>query len=55
MYKRVALGKDNPMDVVAGESSGVSGQLALLYPLLFALQVWEVKDLIWMISSGPGL
>jgi hypothetical protein len=27
------------MDVVGGESSGVSGQLLLLYPLLFSLQV----------------
>lgn len=27
------------MDVVAGESTGTSGQLLLLYPMLFALQV----------------
>jgi hypothetical protein len=35
MYTRIALGKNNAMDVVSGESSGSSGQLLLLYPLLF--------------------
>ena len=34
MYTRIALGKNNAMDVVSGESSGSSGQLLLLYPLL---------------------
>jgi hypothetical protein len=27
------------MDVVAGETAGVEGQLLLLYPVLFVLQV----------------
>jgi hypothetical protein len=31
----VAVGKTRAMDVVTGESSGSSGQLLLLYPLLF--------------------
>ena len=35
MYTRIALGKNSAMDVVSGESSGTSGQLLLLYPLLF--------------------
>jgi hypothetical protein len=36
MYTRIALGKNSAMDVVAGESSGSSGQLLLLYPMLFS-------------------
>lgn len=39
MYTRIALGRNTAMDVVAGESSGSSGQLLLLYPLLFVLQL----------------
>jgi len=42
MYTRIALGKNNAMDVVSGESSGSSGQLLLLYPLLLALQGWQL-------------
>jgi hypothetical protein len=30
------------MDVVAGETAGVEGQLLLLYPVLFILQVYRV-------------
>lgn len=41
MYTRIALGKNSAMDVVSGESSGSSGQLLLLYPLLFFLQLWQ--------------
>lgn len=40
MYVRIALGRNTSMDVVAGETSGGSGQLLLLYPMLFVLQVW---------------
>jgi len=32
------------MDVVAGETAGVEGQLLLLYPVLFILQVWGVNS-----------
>lgn len=39
LYTRIALGKAGRMDVVWGETSGVRGQLRLLYPLLFLLQV----------------
>ncbi len=39
MYTRIAMGKNSPHDVVSGESSGAHGQLLLLYPMLFALQV----------------
>jgi len=35
-YTRIAMGKNTAMDVVTGESSGTSGQLLLLYPLLFS-------------------
>ena len=42
MYTRIALGKNSAMDVVSGESSGGQGQLLILYPLLFALQILEM-------------
>ena len=42
MYTRIALGKNRAMDVVSGESSGGSGQLLLLYPLIFGLQAFQV-------------
>ena len=46
MYTRIALGKNGNMDVVAGESSGSSGQLLLLYPMLFLLQVrWWIHQM----------
>ena len=56
MYTRIALGKNSAMDVVSGESSGGQGQLLILYPLLFALQILE----IWIgmqtaPPSPPGL
>lgn len=41
MYTRIALGKNRAMDVVSGESSGGTGQLVLLYPLLFGLQGFQ--------------
>ena len=41
MYTRIALGKNRAMDVVSGESSGGTGQLLFLYPLLFALQILQ--------------
>ena len=41
MYTRIALGKNRAMDVVSGESSGGSGQLLILYPMLFALQLLQ--------------
>eukprot|EP01026_Neomeris_dumetosa_P021553 TRINITY_DN1881_c0_g1_i1.p1 TRINITY_DN1881_c0_g1~~TRINITY_DN1881_c0_g1_i1.p1 ORF type:complete len:374 (-),score=46.18 TRINITY_DN1881_c0_g1_i1:129-1250(-) len=42
MYTRIALGKNSAMDVVSGESSGGSGQLLILYPMLFTLQFWQL-------------
>lgn len=41
LYTRIALGKARRMDVVWGETAGVKGQLWLLYPILFILQVFE--------------
>jgi hypothetical protein len=41
MYTRIALGKNRAMDVVSGESSGGSGQLLFLYPMLFCLQILQ--------------
>ena len=49
MYTRIALGKNRAMDVVSGETSGGSGQLLILYPLLFALQILQC----WIGASGP--
>ena len=48
MYTRIALGKNRAMDVVSGETSGGSGQLLILYPLLFALQILQC----WIGASG---
>ena len=50
MYTRIALGKNRAMDVVSGETSGGSGQLIILYPLLFGLQLgqcWIGADARW--------
>lgn len=41
LYTRIALGKAGRMDVVWGETSGVKGQLWILYPVLFTLQVFQ--------------
>ena len=38
MYTRIAMGKNRAMDVVSGESSGVAGQVVIIYPMLLALQ-----------------
>ena len=38
MYTRIAMGKNRAMDVVSGESSGVAGQVLIIYPMLLALQ-----------------
>ena len=42
MYTRIALGKNAAMDVVSGESSGGYGQMLILYPMLFALQAFQL-------------
>ncbi|GAV75132.1 LOW QUALITY PROTEIN: TMPIT domain-containing protein, partial [Cephalotus follicularis] len=41
LYTRIALGKAKRMDVVWGETAGVDGQLWLLCPILFVMQVFE--------------
>ncbi|RAL51516.1 hypothetical protein DM860_011018 [Cuscuta australis] len=41
LYTRIALGKARRMDVVWGETAGVDGQLLLLFPILFLMQVFE--------------
>ncbi|XP_024385130.2 uncharacterized protein, partial [Physcomitrium patens] len=41
LYTRIALGKAGRMDVVWGETSGVKGQLWILYPVLFTLQAFQ--------------
>lgn len=51
MYTRIALGKNRAMDVVSGETSGGSGQLLILYPLLFALQILQC----WIGASRTDL
>ena len=57
MYTRIALGKNSAMDVVSGESSGGQGQLLILYPLLFALQILEMyigEIFLWSGFPCPG-
>ena len=54
MYTRIALGKNRAMDVVSGETSGGSGQLIILYPLLFGLQLGQcwIGAHTWAVSSN---
>lgn len=54
MYTRIALGKNSAMDVVSGESSGGQGQLLILYPLLFALQLLEIYIGTHRLISPPA-
>jgi hypothetical protein len=51
MYVRIALGKNSAMDVVSGESSGTSGQLLFLYPMLFGLQLWQLRMGLSMVGE----
>jgi hypothetical protein len=62
MYTRIALGKNRAMDVVSGETSGGSGQLIILYPLLFGLQLGQcwigarpvrVPRPVWLPAAPP--
>ena len=58
MYTRIALGKNRAMDVVSGETSGGSGQLIILYPLLFGLQLgqcWIGAHTGAMFVASPAL
>lgn len=54
LYTRIALGKASVMEVVAGESSGTSGQLNLLYPLLFCMQGYQgyVGSMLMLLHWG---
>ncbi|KAF9673057.1 hypothetical protein SADUNF_Sadunf11G0109300 [Salix dunnii] len=52
LYTRIALGKANRMDVVWGETAGVDGQLWLLYPILFILQVIFCGILLVFMAVG---
>ncbi|RLN07212.1 hypothetical protein C2845_PM11G11920 [Panicum miliaceum] len=49
---RIALGKAKRMDVVAGETASVEGQLLLLYPVLFILQVVVCGILLVVMAVG---
>ncbi len=56
-YTRIAVGKSGAMDVVSGESSGTSGQLLILYPLLFLLQGTQFSlgaALAWKTHPGKA-
>ncbi|KAH8494690.1 hypothetical protein H0E87_021185 [Populus deltoides] len=56
LYTRIALGKAKRMDVVWGETAGVDGQLWLLYPILFILQVFVLPlTCCSSIQMGPAL
>ena len=54
MYTRIALGKSSAMDVVGGETSASTGQLWVLYPMLFALQGLQVRVLEGVRQGGRG-
>ena len=53
LYIRIALGKNKAMDVVSGETSGGAGQLLVLYPVLFALQIFQIVIGMPHPSSSP--
>ncbi|XP_030951651.1 uncharacterized protein LOC126713138 isoform X2 [Quercus robur] len=52
LYTRIALGKAKRMDVVWGETAGVDGQLWLLCPILFILQVFFCGILLVLMAVG---
>ncbi|KAH0914552.1 hypothetical protein HID58_028998 [Brassica napus] len=52
LYTRIALGKAKRMDVVWGETAGVDGQLLLLCPILFTLQVLICGILLVVMAIG---
>ncbi|KAF9592906.1 hypothetical protein IFM89_018622 [Coptis chinensis] len=52
LYTRIALGKANRMDVVWGETAGVEGQLWILCPILFILQVVVCGILLVVMAVG---
>lgn len=54
MYTRIALGKSSAMDVVGGETSASTGQLWVLYPMLFALQGLQVRAPEGVGARGGG-
>ncbi|XP_056173676.1 uncharacterized protein LOC115689984 isoform X3 [Syzygium oleosum] len=52
LYTRIALGKAKRMDVVWGETAGVDGQLWLLCPILFIMQVIFCGILLVLMAVG---
>lgn len=52
LYTRIALGKAGRMDVVWGETAGMKGQLWILYPLLFVLQMFQFYIGILLLHSA---
>ncbi|WPT10900.1 Transmembrane protein 120-like protein [Picochlorum sp. SENEW3] len=52
MYTRIALGKSSATDVIGGESSGSFGQLHVLYPVLFWMQILQFYIGIGMFWSS---
>lgn len=55
MYTRIALGKNSALDTVTSESSGMQGQLLVLYPLLFLLQFWQIEiGLVVCYQNAPA-
>ena len=49
-YTRIALGRASAMDVASGEAGGTSGQLRLLFPMLFALQAAQAANGVVVLS-----
>uniref|UniRef100_A0A5B7AYX6 Transmembrane protein 120 n=1 Tax=Davidia involucrata TaxID=16924 RepID=A0A5B7AYX6_DAVIN len=52
LYTRIAMGKARRMDVVWGETAGVEGQIWLLCPILFILQVFEAYVGILLLKTA---
>ncbi|MQM00162.1 hypothetical protein Taro_032891 [Colocasia esculenta] len=52
LYTRIALGKARRMDVVWGETAGVEGQLWVLCPILFILQVVVCGIILILMAVG---
>jgi hypothetical protein len=54
-YTRIALGRASAMDVASGEAGGTSGQLRLLFPLLFALQAAQFCNgcVVLAVAAAP--
>ena len=54
LYTRIAMGKSSKMDVATADSSAGTGQLLILYPVLFLLQAFQFYMGMVMIVYHAG-